>query len=79
MTKVRDESVRGHAAQFEDIDEDSLQVSGPKTHAAGLKAVEVSFARGMAQGGLSRTVRSMYRVNQSQGVDCPGLRLARAH
>lgn len=72
MTKVRDESVRGHAAQFEDIDEDSLQVSEPKTHAAGLKAVEVSFSRGMAQGGLSRTVRAMYRVNQSGGVDCPG-------
>ncbi|MBE1515314.1 FdhF/YdeP family oxidoreductase [Nesterenkonia halotolerans] len=69
---VQDGSVRGRRVAFKDIDEADLEVHDPKPHAAGMKAVEVSFARGLAQGGLSRTVRSMYRVNQSGGMDCPG-------
>lgn len=70
--RIREEGVRGRRVEFEDIDEDQLTVSDPKTSAAGLKAVQVSFDRGLEQGGLSRTVRSMYRVNQPDGVDCPG-------
>ncbi|GFZ78243.1 FdhF/YdeP family oxidoreductase [Nesterenkonia alkaliphila] len=64
--------VRGREARFSDIDEESLEVSGPKAHAAGLKAVQVSFDRGVRQAGVSRTLRSMSLVNQSGGVDCPG-------
>jgi len=64
--------VRGRIVEFADIDEDDLVVSSPKSAAAGLKAVEVSFERGLKQGGVSRTVRSMFRVNQPGGVDCPG-------
>ena len=64
--------VRGRIVQLKDIDEDDLVVSDPKGAAAGLKAVEVSFERGLKQGGVSRTVRSMFRVNQPDGVDCPG-------
>lgn len=64
--------VRGHEVRLDDIDEDDLVVSPPKKAAAGLKAVEVSFERGLKQGGVGRTVRSMYRVNQPDGVDCPG-------
>lgn len=65
-------NVRGRRVEFDDIDEDALVVGEPKTAAAGLKAVEVAFERGLKQGGASRTVRSMYRVNQPDGVDCPG-------
>ncbi|WP_120005522.1 FdhF/YdeP family oxidoreductase [Nesterenkonia muleiensis] len=64
--------VRGRIVEFDDIDETKLEVSDPKGYAAGLKAVKVSFDRGLEQGGVSRTVRSMYRVNQPGGVDCPG-------
>lgn len=64
--------VRGRRVEFPDIDENDLVVSGPEPGAAGLKAVGVSFARGLEQGGASRTVRSMFRVNQPGGVDCPG-------
>lgn len=63
---------RGKVAEFEDIDEAKLKISEPKGYAAGLKAVKVSFDRGLEQGGVSRTVRSMYRINQPGGVDCPG-------
>lgn len=64
--------VRGRRVEFDDIDETTLQVGEPKGSAAGLKAVKVSFDRGLEQGGVSRTLRSMYRVNQPGGVDCPG-------
>jgi formate dehydrogenase major subunit len=64
--------VRGRRVEFDDINEDDLVVGKPKTAAAGLKAVEVAFERGLKQGGASRTVRSMFRVNQPDGVDCPG-------
>ena len=64
--------VRGRIVELQDIDEDELVVSEPKTAAAGLKAVEVAFERGIRQGGVSRTVRSMFRINQPDGLDCPG-------
>lgn len=64
--------VRGHVVELQDINEDDLVVKEPMGSAAGLKAVGVSFERGLKQGGVSRTVRSMYRINQHQGVDCPG-------
>ena len=58
--------------QVEDIDEDALEVHAPKTSAAGVKAVTVALERGLAQAGVARTVRSMLRVNQRDGFDCPG-------
>lgn len=64
--------VRGKLVHLDDIDENDLEVSKPKRAAAGLQAVGVSFNRGIRQGGVSRTVRSMFRVNQPDGVDCPG-------
>ncbi|GER23927.1 formate dehydrogenase subunit alpha [Zafaria cholistanensis] len=59
-------------APVEDINEEDLRVGKPKTSAAGVKAVMVALERGIAQAGVSRTVRSMLRVNQRGGVDCPG-------
>ncbi|MEE6289162.1 FdhF/YdeP family oxidoreductase [Georgenia sp. MJ173] len=64
--------VRGRATELTDIDEDDLEVREPTGAAGGLKAVGVAFERGLKQGGVSRTLRSMYRVNQPNGVDCPG-------
>ncbi|MET1036564.1 MAG: molybdopterin-dependent oxidoreductase, partial [Arthrobacter sp.] len=60
------------SAPVEDINEDDLRVHEPKTSAAGVKAVLVAMDRGLSQAGVSRTVRSMLRVNQRHGVDCPG-------
>ena len=64
--------MRGRRVEIEDIDEDDLAVEPPKASAAGLKAVAVSFDRGIQQGGVSRTAQSFFRVNQPGGVDCPG-------
>lgn len=60
-----------HAPE-QDINEDDLQVHPPKRSAAGVKAVTVALERGWAQAGVSRTVKSMLRVNQRDGFDCPG-------
>ncbi len=59
-------------APVEDINEDNLVVTAPKTHAAGLKAVAVALDRGIAQAGISRTTRALLRLNQRDGTDCPG-------
>ncbi|MFC5337843.1 FdhF/YdeP family oxidoreductase [Leucobacter denitrificans] len=64
--------IHGRVVKLHDINEDDIEVSQPKTSAAGLKAVGVAFERGLQQGGVSRTVRSMFRINQPDGVDCPG-------
>lgn len=56
----------------DDIDEEALEVHPPKTTAAGIKAVTVAMERGLSQAGLGRTVRSMLRINQRDGFDCPG-------
>jgi formate dehydrogenase major subunit len=60
-----------HAPE-QDINEDDLQIHPPKRAAAGVKAVTVALERGYAQAGVARTVRSMLRVNQRDGFDCPG-------
>ena len=59
-------------APTEDINEENLKVSEPEHAAAGLKAVKVSLERGFAEAGVSRTLRSMLRINQRGGFDCPG-------
>lgn len=60
------------SAPKNDINEDELKVSEPAHAAAGLKAVMVSMERGFTQAGPARTLRSMLRVNQHNGFDCPG-------
>ncbi|GAA4377842.1 FdhF/YdeP family oxidoreductase [Paeniglutamicibacter cryotolerans] len=60
------------SAPVSDINEDNLVVGDPKSTAAGVEAVMVSLKRGYAQAGVTRTVRSMLRVNQRGGFDCPG-------
>ena len=59
-------------APVDDINEDDLLVGKPKKSAAGLKAVEVALERGIAQAGVTRTMQSMLRLNQRDGIDCPG-------
>ena len=60
------------SAPRQDIDEDDLEVSAPKNSAAGLEAVVVALERGVAQAGVSRTTKALFRLNQDDGTDCPG-------
>ncbi len=49
-----------------------LRVGPPATRAAGLGAVAVSGRMALDQMGPVRTARTLLRVNQRQGFDCPG-------
>ena len=59
-------------APVEDIDERELDVDHPKSSAAGVTAVAVSMKRALEQMGVSRTARSLLRLNQVEGFDCQG-------
>ena len=43
-----------------------------KDHAAGVPAVAVALARGLEQMGPVRTARTLAKLNQRDGFDCPG-------
>ncbi len=55
-----------------DIDETRLEVTAPKRAAAGIVSVTTALERTIGAAGLARTVRSLARVNQRDGFDCPG-------
>ena len=59
------------APDADSADED-LQVGAPETAAAGLPAVATSLRMGVAQMGATRTARTLLRLNQPDGFDCPG-------
>lgn len=59
-------------APSEGINEDDLKIGEPKTRAAGLPAVMHSLQIGVEQMGVVRTARTLFRVNQKKGFDCPG-------
>ncbi|WP_067475962.1 FdhF/YdeP family oxidoreductase [Nocardia amamiensis] len=55
-----------------DIDESELTVTPPKEEAAGVTAVAVALKRSVEEMGVIRTARTLARVNQVHGFDCPG-------
>ncbi|WP_433726358.1 FdhF/YdeP family oxidoreductase [Nocardia sp. CA-129566] len=56
----------------QDIDESALTVTPPKEQAAGVTAVAVALKRAVEEMGVVRTTRTLARVNQVHGFDCPG-------
>ncbi len=55
-----------------DIDERDVRVSHPKKVAVGVPAVLHALQISEAQMGAARTVRTLSRINQKDGFDCPG-------
>ena len=53
-------------------DERAIDIGRPGRSAAGVPAVLVALRRSVAQMGLVRTVKTLARVNQRDGFDCPG-------
>ncbi|MFE3000690.1 FdhF/YdeP family oxidoreductase [Nocardia sp. NPDC059246] len=60
------------AAPQHDIDETATTITAPKTLAAGVTAVTVALNRAIGEMGVVRTTRTLTRVNQVNGFDCPG-------
>ncbi|HEY0904075.1 MAG TPA: FdhF/YdeP family oxidoreductase [Marmoricola sp.] len=59
-------------APREDPTDEGLEVTEPKRSAAGVRAVLTSLAMSRDQMGVRRTARTLARVNQKDGFDCPG-------
>lgn len=55
-----------------DVDEDDLEVDGTAHAAAGPTAVAVAMKRAVEQMGVTRTARTLLRLNQVDGFDCQG-------
>ena len=53
-----------------DIDENDVEVHGPKNAAAGVTAVAVSMKRALTQMGPTRTAKTLLKLNQTDGFDC---------
>jgi molybdopterin-dependent oxidoreductase alpha subunit len=59
-------------APAEDVGDRDLRVGPPERTAAGLPGVRAGLAAGLEQMGVRRTARTLLRVNQTHGFDCPG-------
>ncbi|WP_283138949.1 FdhF/YdeP family oxidoreductase [Rhizohabitans arisaemae] len=59
-------------APKDDFSDEGLRVTPPKRQAAGVPAVLVSLRHAQAQMGVRRSVRTLLKVNQKDGFDCPG-------
>ncbi len=55
-----------------DIDESELSVTSPRTAAVGVPAVLHAMQMATEQMGVVRSARTLLRVNQKDGFDCPG-------
>ncbi|MFS3127979.1 FdhF/YdeP family oxidoreductase [Nocardioides sp. Bht2] len=55
-----------------DFDDSGLKVSPPADHAAGPAAVAHSMSQLHDQMGVVRATRTMLKINQKKGFDCPG-------
>lgn len=55
-----------------DFDDSGLEVTRPKTWAAGVPGVTAALRQSYEQMGVRRTALTLLRVNQKQGFDCPG-------
>ena len=55
-----------------DIDEQDVEVGHVKKSAAGVPAVMVSMKRAIGSMGVTRTARTLLRLNQVDGFDCQG-------
>jgi len=55
-----------------DIDEQNVEVGEPKRAAAGIEAVAISMKRAIESMGVTRTARTLLKLNQVDGFDCQG-------
>jgi molybdopterin-dependent oxidoreductase alpha subunit len=59
-------------APLDDVGDRDLRVEPPKRVSAGVPGVVAGLAASVAQMGVGRSARTLRRVNQTHGFDCPG-------
>lgn len=62
----------GRRAREHEIDEADVAVGDPSKAAAGPKAVAVALKRAVDHMGVSRSARTLLKLNQTDGFDCQG-------
>ena len=62
----------GRIAREHEIDEARIEIEEPKKAAAGVEAVAVALKRAVRHMGLTRSSRTLLRLNQVHGFDCQG-------
>ncbi|MDQ4051526.1 MAG: FdhF/YdeP family oxidoreductase [Actinomycetota bacterium] len=62
----------GRRRRQHEIDEGEIEVGEPKSAAAGVEAVAISMKRAIDQMGVTRSTRSLLKLNQADGFDCQG-------
>lgn len=62
----------GRRAREHEIDEANVEVGAPADHAAGPQAVAVTMKRAVGHMGVTRTARTLLKLNQADGFDCQG-------
>jgi molybdopterin-dependent oxidoreductase alpha subunit len=62
----------GRRAPRKDVDDSDLTISRPKQSAAGLGGVAHGLAPVLGQMGVVRGTRTLLKLNQANGFDCPG-------
>ena len=62
----------GRTGDFDAGHDAHTVVGPPQRSAAGVPGVLVALRRSLAQMGVVRTIRTLSRVNQRHGFDCPG-------
>jgi formate dehydrogenase major subunit len=62
----------GRIAREHEINEADVEVERPKKAAAGIEAVAVSLKRAVDLMGVTRSGRTLLRLNQVEGFDCQG-------
>jgi hypothetical protein len=59
-------------APTDDPGDRALEIGKPVTSAAGVRGVVTGLAIAQSQMGVRRTARTLLRINQVGGFDCPG-------
>jgi len=67
-----DMSVRKSTRATTPPDNNTLKISKPKSIAAGIPAATSSMLHGLTRMGVTKTIKTLTTVNQSEGFDCPG-------
>jgi formate dehydrogenase major subunit len=62
----------GRRAREHEIDEADVEVGDPSKAAAGPKAVAIAMKRAVEHMGVTRSARTLLKLNQTDGFDCQG-------
>lgn len=61
-----------HQSAIGPTDFTGLKLTAPPSYAAGIPAVKVALEHAMKEMGLAKSIATLSKLNQKEGIDCPG-------